>query len=68
MSDRILELEIKVAYLEDTINTLDEVIINQQNTVDKLDQTCQYLLEQYGKVSDILEKNDSNTIEKPPHY
>ncbi|MCK5925029.1 MAG: SlyX family protein, partial [Methylococcales bacterium] len=40
MSDaRIIELEIKLAYLEDLTQTLNEIVTNQQRQIDRLENS-----------------------------
>ncbi|MCK5729259.1 MAG: SlyX family protein [Methylococcales bacterium] len=46
MSDaRIIELEIKLAYLEDLTQTLNEIVTNQQRQIDRLENSLKMLHE-----------------------
>ncbi|PCI20924.1 MAG: SlyX protein [Piscirickettsiaceae bacterium] len=67
MQKRITELEIKVAYQEDTIQQLDRVICQQQDQIDTLRKQFRQLTES------AQEPNDSKEFlsaidERPPHY
>lgn len=64
LEKRIQLLEEKFEYQDMTIETLNEVIIRQQETIDKLQADCEQLKEQLLAASHNLE--DVN--ETPPHY
>lgn len=61
---RLQLLEEKFEYQDQTIETLNEVIIRQQETIDKLQVDLEHLKEQLIATSHNLE--DVN--EPPPHY
>ncbi len=69
MEKRITELEIKTAYLEDTIQQLDSVICQQQNQIDALKKHFKQLTD---STEDLSENNKDNlpTLldDLPPHY
>mgnify|MGYP003625124004 CR=1 FL=1 len=69
MEKRITELEIKTAYLEDTIQQLDSVICQQQNQIDALKKKFKQLTD---STEDLSENNKDNlpTLldDLPPHY
>ena len=65
--NRITELETKVAYQEDTIQELNQVIISMQKQLDGLEITCQALKDRVRDMSGML-SNISEHDEKPPHY
>ncbi len=68
MSDqRCTELEIKLAYQEDSVKALNDVVCRQQERIDRLEQTCRYLMQRLQEVSQspLAESSDQ---EKPPHY
>ncbi len=65
--DRIIELEIKQAYQEDLIQTLNQIVAEQQKQLGKLEETCKYLNEKIKSLA--LSKQDIEIIdERPPHY
>ena len=64
MSDleiRIMELEIKNAHQEDTIEQLNHIIIEHQSAIDRLVQQLKHL---QGKVSS-LQENSSQAKDTP---
>ena len=68
MSDqRCTELEIKLAYQEDIVKALNDVVCGQQESIDRLEQTCRYLMQRLQEVTQgsLSEVSDQ---EKPPHY
>ena len=68
MSDqRCTELEIKLAYQEDIVKALNDVVCGQQESIDRLEQTCRYLMQRLQEVSQspLPEAPDQ---ERPPHY
>jgi SlyX protein len=68
MSDqRCTELEIKLAYQEDIVKALNDVVCSQQESIDRLEQTCRYLMQRLQEVTPgpLTEVSDQ---EKPPHY
>ena len=64
---RLTELEIKVAFQEDTVKALNDVIYQQQKSIDRLE----VLLRTYrNHLGDIVTESPSTVLvdEKPPHY
>ncbi|MEM8981526.1 MAG: SlyX family protein [Pseudomonadota bacterium] len=63
--DRLTATETKLAYLEDAVETLSDVVIKQREMLDSL-------LRQLSELSDRLDAADSgtdpNADERPPHY
>jgi SlyX protein len=47
---RLIEIESKIAYQDDTIFQLNDVLCKQQNQIDRLENLTQQLL---GRVSDL---------------
>lgn len=65
--ERLAELEIKVSYQEDALNTLNDVIYQQQTRIDALEAS----LAQYRQYFDNAMHEPSGHAsgdEKPPHY
>ncbi len=61
--DRLITLETKIAYLENFINELNEVVIEQERSMKKLSSEYEDLRKQVASGKDPLPEN-----EKPPHY
>lgn len=69
MSDeRFTELEIKLAYQEDLVKGLNDVICRHQNSIDRLEQTCSLLLQRLQAVAESSEPVTFVDNERPPHY
>jgi len=64
---RCTELEIKLAYQEDTVKALNDVVCRQQESIDRLEQTCRYLMQRLQEVSQSP-LGDASGPERPPHY
>ncbi len=66
IEDRIIGLEIKVTYQEDTISQLNDVIYSQQKTIDTL-------VSRLSQMEFVLERVMESGLrdiskEPPPHY
>ncbi len=67
MSDnRITELEIKIAYQEDLLQSLNTIVSNQQLQINRIEETCKFLNNRIKSIREVESINQSN--EKPPHY
>lgn len=66
MEERITELEIKIAYQDDTIQQLNEVIIRQQKEIDQLKQFCRQLDDRLSGMTSTAERRPEDEV--PPHY
>ncbi|MDH5388158.1 MAG: SlyX family protein [Gammaproteobacteria bacterium] len=67
MENRITELEIKLAHMENTIDILDTTIITQQNQIDLL-MLKMSLLEKKLKAAAESQIADEKDETPPPHY
>ena len=67
MQERIVELESKVAFQDELINRLDEILVAQRNELDRLSERVRRLEEQLkaGATSMILSEAEETP---PPHY
>ncbi|MDP1665742.1 MAG: SlyX family protein [Methylobacter sp.] len=65
--DRIIELEIKIAYQEDLLQALNKIVGQQQQQIDRLEATCRMLNERIKSLS--VEGSGGESVEEvPPHY
>jgi SlyX protein len=64
--DRIVDIEIKIARQEDLVDTLNQMVYQQQKKIDELEALCTALARRVMDVSSANEQNPAN--EKPPHY
>ena len=67
LQEQIDRLEMKLAYQEDTIETLNQTVISQQNTIDDLQRTMNAVVEKL-KAGASSNSNISQEQELPPHY
>jgi SlyX protein len=65
--DRIIELEIKVAYQEDLIQELNKIVGQQQQQITRLEATCKLLNERIKSLSNVISAEES-IDQSPPHY
>lgn len=68
MEDRITELEMKVAFQDDTINQLDAVICKQQKQIDMLISRQKQLFDFANDSAKDTKATSSLTDDIPPHY
>ena len=66
--ERIIELEIKAAYQDDLLRTLNDIVSTQQQQIQRLEKTCQVLNERIKSLSTESMGNDAGIDEVPPHY
>lgn len=67
MSDELIELQTQLAFQEQTIGELNEVLTSQQQQIDLLRLEIKLLKEKLGMLEDRIETGPSQD-EKPPHY
>lgn len=65
-SERLDKVEIKLAYLEDFMNQIQQVAFEQAKTIEHLEKENRALVEKMHEVSENLEGDIPNR--KPPHY
>lgn len=66
--ERIIELETKIAYQEDLLESLNAAVAAQQQQLDQLEKVCRALIERWEQMSDTLKSHSSEQYEIPPHY
>lgn len=66
MEERITNIEIKLAYMEDFVNQIQEVAVTQAEEIEKLKHDNQILSQKLKDVYDNMEGDIPNR--KPPHY
>jgi SlyX protein len=67
IEQRLIELESKFAYQEDTLQTLSAEVHRQQQDIERLELRCRQLLERMADPSDGVFRG-SLREEIPPHY
>ncbi|MBQ5632884.1 MAG: SlyX family protein [Treponema sp.] len=66
IDNRFMAMEMKLAYLEDFVNQIQEVAVEQTKTIDKLKGEIKLMSNKIREMSDSLEGEIPNR--KPPHY
>ena len=64
---RLIELETKLAYLEETLQVLNQVVARQQKQIDTLEALCRELAERARNSADGVFRGTA-ADEVPPHY
>jgi SlyX protein len=66
MEERLNEIEAKLAFAEDLVETLNQTVIRQQEQIDLMQQQLRLLHQQLQQVM----PDESHTLhdEVPPHY
>jgi SlyX protein len=64
--DRLTNLEIKASFSEDLLDKLDQIIIRQQDQIDRLTQELQWLRQQTPTEGATGPRNLRDEL--PPHY
>lgn len=67
MEDKIIDLQSKLAFQDETINDLNEVITDQQHQLDKLREEIRLLglrISSVAETSSVSEEKEP----PPPHY
>jgi len=64
--DRLTNLEIKASFSEDLLDKLEQIIIRQQEQIDRLTQELRWLRQQTPTDAATGPRNLRNEL--PPHY
>jgi SlyX protein len=68
ITDKIIELETKMAFQEATIDQLNDVIISQQKALDAIKQQLIQLNTKVEEESQHWQSDNNPVDETPPHY
>lgn len=66
MDDRVTDLETRMAFQDDTIQALNDVLVKQQQQVDRLQLQMAALLKRYEEM--VGQYGVSEEEAPPPHY
>lgn len=64
--ERFTALEMKLAYMEDFVNQIQDVAVEQEKTIELLRKEIKLMSGKIHEMSDLLEGDIPNR--KPPHY
>ncbi len=65
--NRFVDIETRIAYQEDTIQQLNDVVTKQQKQIDQLEELSRLLTDRYQSLQGISNSTDA-ADEEPPHY
>jgi SlyX protein len=70
MNDKLIDLQTRVAYQEDTLMRLDQVITKQDADIIQLQQQVRLLVKRLDESVFVQEQNggDGEFNDRPPHY
>jgi len=66
--ERLVNIETKIAYQEQTIKELNDVVCEQQQEIERLGNICDALVKRVKELSGLTLGIDAPPNEKPPHY
>ena len=66
IEERLTHLEIKASFTEDLLDKLDQIIIRQQDQIDRLQREVQWLRQQTPQDGMAAPRNLRDEL--PPHY
>lgn len=64
--ERLTAIEMKLAYMEDFVNQIQNVAVEQAKTIDKLQKEMKLMSEKIHEMSNTMEGDIPNR--RPPHY
>ena len=64
--ERLTAIEMKLAYMEDFVNQVQNVAVEQAKTIDKLQKEVKLMSDRISEMSDAMEGDIPNR--KSPHY
>ena len=65
--ERLVDMETRIAFQEDLIESLNKTVYQQQQKLDQLHATCIALAGQVRSLADALHEGKPAN-ERPPHY
>jgi SlyX protein len=66
--ERLVEIEIRIAFQEQTIKDLNDVVCEQQKEIQRLGSICDALVNKIKESSGFTLGSSAPANEKPPHY
>lgn len=68
IEERLVEIETKIAFQEQTIMDLNDVVYEQHKEIQRLSSICDALMKNIKKFSEITPEGNAPEHERPPHY
>lgn len=66
--ERLVDIEIKLSHQEDLVESLNQLVYEQQTRIDLLDKRCEALIRQVRELADSVGSRGGAVDERPPHY
>lgn len=70
--DRMVEIESKISFQEEALQSLSDTVYQQQKQIDRLEAVCQSLIEHIKDLSQAVAEGQTGSVgganERPPHY
>jgi len=66
--ERLVEIETKITFQEQTINDLNDVLYEQQQEIERLSSVCDDLVKRVKELSEFTPEINASANEIPPHY
>ncbi len=66
LAEQLIELQSQLAFQEDTVQRLDEVVARQQHQIDELTRLTQSLLQRLADLTELVDQAPDD--QPPPHY
>jgi SlyX protein len=66
--ERLVDIEIKLSHQEDLVDSLNQLVYEQQTRIDLLDKRCEALIRQVRELADSVGSRGGAVDERPPHY
>lgn len=64
--ERLIDLETRVTHMDDTIDTLNDIVTEQQKTITKLERLLHKLTQEHMEMKE--QAGPEITDSRPPHY
>lgn len=64
--ERLTAIEMKLAYMENFVNQIQDVTVEQAKTIDKLQKEIKMMSDKIRDMSNVMEGDIPNR--RPPHY
>ena len=66
LREQMVELQTQLAFQEDTLRALDDVVTGQQRRLDRLSQLSERLERQFAELLNRMDEDSGD--QRPPHY
>ncbi|GGX64486.1 SlyX family protein [Saccharospirillum salsuginis] len=64
--ERVTDLEIRLTHLDDTVDQLNQIIIDQQDRISRLERTLKEVLSDHERLKEAVSPDIVDS--PPPHY